>query len=150
MIPTKKLSYKDVELVQVMNKQHLLYKNLALSTLDDPVFTYFQKRDFRLAFRNHRLTMLALINKIIAGYYHIDTEDQTNWFGIFIAQPFRGQGLGKLLIQHAQEFSKKEGLTLNLMVYTYNATAINLYKKMNFHTTHCVGKKIFMQWNHPK
>jgi GNAT superfamily N-acetyltransferase len=102
-----------------------------------------------LAFNNHRLTILALIDKKIAGYYHIDTEDQTNWFGIFIAQPFRGQGLGKLLIQHAQEFSKKEGITLDLMVYTYNATAINLYKKMNFHTTHCDGEKIFMQWNRP-
>jgi ribosomal protein S18 acetylase RimI-like enzyme len=147
-MPTEKLGESNVELVQVTDMQCLLYENLALSTLDDPVFTYFQKRDFRSAFQNHRLTMLALIDKRIAGYYHIDIENHVNWFGLYISKPFRGQGLGQLLLQHAQAFAKKEQINLELMVYAYNTKAINLYKKIDFYITTSVGDKIFMRWKH--
>jgi ribosomal protein S18 acetylase RimI-like enzyme len=149
-MPTEKLDDIDFELVQVTEEKQSLYENLALSTLNDPGFTYFQKRDFLSALKGHRLTMLALINKKIAGYYHIDIEDLKNWFGIFIVQHYRGQGLGKILIQHAQEFSMQEGISLELMVYASNTKAINLYKKMNFHITSCDGEKIFMQWTHTR
>jgi ribosomal protein S18 acetylase RimI-like enzyme len=48
---------------------------------------------------------------------------------------FKRQGLGKLLVKAAEDWSKGKGASsVNLSVYDFNQSAIDFYKKVGYHT----------------
>jgi len=124
-----------------------IYKSLVEKSVKDLNFTYFQKRDPLKAIKNHCRTIILLVDKQIAGYYHLDQNAQKTWFGIFIVEEYRGKGFGKLLLKDAQEFSIINKIDLHLMVYTNNINAFKMYQEMKFNIISTIDDKIFMRWN---
>ena len=124
-----------------------IYKLLVKKSLSDTNFTYFQKRDPLKAIENHCRTIILLVDKQIAGYYHLDQDALKTWFGIFIVKEYRGKGLGKLLLKDAQEFSLNNKIDLHLMVYENNMNAFKMYQDMKFYIISRKDDKIFMRWN---
>ncbi|MHA1636702.1 MAG: GNAT family N-acetyltransferase [Candidatus Thorarchaeota archaeon] len=77
-----------------------------------------------------------------AGYIWIglrNSEDfcdfqQPMWIYDIVVDPkFRGNGLGKMLIQRAEEFAIELGQNIGLFVHTYNKTAIRLYDSQGYY-----------------
>ena len=135
-----------LEEVNLSNPAIYKYKVLAEQTLNDQYFTYFQKRDPLEAIKNHRRTILLLIDDNIAGYYHLDIDSSKTWFGIYIAKKFQGKGFGKLLLKDAQNFALKDEADLYVSVSIKNTWAFMMFKKMNFDAISTVNEKIFMRW----
>jgi ribosomal protein S18 acetylase RimI-like enzyme len=83
--------------------------------------------------------LLAFSNGLLAGNTQIDVSWGTNrhvgGLGIAVAQRFRGQGVGELLMNAIinEAITHLHGLKIiTLEVFGNNATAINLYAKMGF------------------
>lgn len=90
--------------------------------------------------KNNRAIMLLLeIDGKILGISGIEMRDKaerhTGEFGISILNGFRGQGLGKLLMDLVIEEAKKNlvGLKIiTLSVFENNIKALNMYQKFGF------------------
>ncbi len=95
-------------------------------------FTYFKKRSYEVI-KNHLVTNLLYIDDKPAGYSHLDKDGENIWFGICIAENYKGKKLGEKLIKHtlAQADENKIKNVL-LSVYKNNLPAICLYEKLNF------------------
>jgi ribosomal protein S18 acetylase RimI-like enzyme len=67
---------------------------------------------------------------------------------LFVLEQFRGQGLGKKAIKHAQVECKKLGLqAMRLEVTKTNLDVINLYQKMGFND---LGRSLLTYWINPE
>jgi RimJ/RimL family protein N-acetyltransferase len=92
---------------------------------------------------------LKLINNNWPVYYAINNNEVVGWadvtpsgnprlahrgfLGMGLLKSFRRKGLGTQLLKRALDHAKKIGLEkVELMVYTNNDSAINLYKKCGF------------------
>jgi ribosomal protein S18 acetylase RimI-like enzyme len=54
---------------------------------------------------------------------------------LMVKNGFKRQGLGKLLVKAAEDWSKGKGASsVNLSVYDFNQSAIDFYKKVGYHT----------------
>ncbi len=54
---------------------------------------------------------------------------------LFVAEPFRGQGIGKALIAIAEEWAKRKGFdSIGLSVAAHNSAVIGLYDRCEFTT----------------
>jgi len=92
------------------------------------------------AIKNHKEVRLLVFsnNQLIAStdIHLLDkTEKHIGVFGIIINKDFRGEGIGKLLMELILKEAEKEmpGLkVVTLEVYEKNEVAQNLYKKMGF------------------
>jgi ribosomal protein S18 acetylase RimI-like enzyme len=52
-------------------------------------------------------------------------------YDIFVKEEFRGKGIGKMLVEKAENYCREKGYSrLSLMVSTSNQRAINLYTRM--------------------
>ncbi|HVS46641.1 MAG TPA: GNAT family N-acetyltransferase [Verrucomicrobiae bacterium] len=61
------------------------------------------------------------------------SDDDGPTLGMMIAPPFRGHGLGRLLLQTAMAWTRDAGYTtLALLVFPHNRAAIALYRAMGF------------------
>jgi ribosomal protein S18 acetylase RimI-like enzyme len=83
--------------------------------------------------------LAAYSNGLLAGNAGIDlrwgTSRHTGELGIAVAQPFRGQGVGDLLLNTIinEAIAHLSGLKIvTLEVFGNNTTAINLYTKVGF------------------
>ena len=65
-------------------------------------------------------------------------------FDIFVLEPFRKRGIGKMLIETAERYCKDEGMwRVKLEVADNNPIARELYKKMGFKDErHLMGKNL--------
>ena len=82
-----------------------------------------------LAFSGETLIGISDISRRSGIHSHIGS------FGISIAKDFRGQGIGKLLMQKilAEAIATIPGLSIiKLAVFSNNPVGINLYKKLGF------------------
>jgi ribosomal protein S18 acetylase RimI-like enzyme len=100
--------------------------------------SYLNKQLERI--ENHRTVNLFIIteNKII-GVSNIDLKDKTQRhvgdLGITIAKEFRGEGLGKILMEYMLKEAEKQLTDLKfitLSVYGNNDRAQSMYKKFGF------------------
>lgn len=56
-------------------------------------------------------------------------------YDVFVKKEFRGKGIGRTLLEKAQNYCREKGYSrIRLMVYVNNANAIGLYNKMGFKT----------------
>jgi len=54
-------------------------------------------------------------------------------YDIFVEEKSRGKGIGKILMEKAESYCRKNGYSrISLMVSTYNEPAIRLYTRMGF------------------
>jgi len=61
-----------------------------------------------------------------------DTESPQWIYDIVVDPAFRGHGLGRKLMQKAEEFARELNLNLGLFVHSDNTPAIALYEKMDY------------------
>jgi ribosomal protein S18 acetylase RimI-like enzyme len=95
-------------------------------------FTYFNKRGYEVI-KNHLLTNLLYVNNQPAGYSHLDKDGENIWFGICIAEKYKGKKLGEKLIIHTLQQANENNIkNVLLSVYKDNLPAIRLYEKLNF------------------
>jgi ribosomal protein S18 acetylase RimI-like enzyme len=96
-------------------------------------FRYFNKRTVDVI-NNHIITILLLVNNNLAGYAHIDFEDEKYWFGICILDKYQGNGYGKKIMEYIFNHEKLKNIDkIYLTVDKINTIAINLYKRFNFY-----------------
>lgn len=83
--------------------------------------------------------LLAFIGDDLAGQCGIELKDKTQKhigvLGITVAKNYRGQGIGKLIMDLAIKEASKEITELKIVtleVYSTNKVARDLYKKMGF------------------
>jgi RimJ/RimL family protein N-acetyltransferase len=92
------------------------------------------------AIKNHKEVCLLVFsnNQLVAStdIHLLDkTEKHVGVFGIILDKDFRGEGLGKLLMELILKEAEKELSELKIMtlqVYEANSIAQGLYKKMGF------------------
>jgi ribosomal protein S18 acetylase RimI-like enzyme len=95
-------------------------------------FRYFQKRSFSVL-ENHLYTVIGLVEDEPAAYGHLDQEVGITWLGIAVAERFRGQGLGRQMMQVLVDKGRELKLdTIRLAVDQDNPVAIRLYKHFSF------------------
>ncbi|MFW9958538.1 MAG: GNAT family N-acetyltransferase [Candidatus Odinarchaeota archaeon] len=59
--------------------------------------------------------------------------EKSQWIYDAVVDPkFQGKGLGKMLLQQAEEFARESNVNIGLFVHTDNTPAIALYKKMEY------------------
>jgi ribosomal protein S18 acetylase RimI-like enzyme len=65
-------------------------------------------------------------------------------YDIFVAEEYRGKGIGKILIEKAETYCREKGYPrILLMVSAENQPAIRLYTKTGFKTEHMhMGKEL--------
>jgi ribosomal protein S18 acetylase RimI-like enzyme len=88
--------------------------------------------------------LLAEHDKEIVGFVHVMIKESPNIpvfiqrryavvDSIFVKSGFQNQGIGMLLMDHAQEWSIDNGATMiELNVYEFNVGAISFYKKCGY------------------
>lgn len=69
-------------------------------------------------------------------------EDEAWIYNISVAPAHQGRGLGRLLMEHAEQVARQAGFhTLGLMVSTHNTRARALYEKLAFRATNVLMRK---------
>lgn len=122
-INIKEVGINDTQLI----KRFLLEAPEAIKS-----FRYFDNRPLKVI-SNHIITVIALYNNKTVGYGHLDKELNTIWFGIAVADSFKGKGIGKKIMKYLIDYADKiEVSELKLSVDLNNSVAINMYKKFNF------------------
>lgn len=98
----------------------------------------YLKSELDKIIKNNCVYLLAFINNKLVGSAAIDLEDKVEShvgvFGITVAKEYRGDGIGKLLLENILKESKKikKLKIIKLQVYSPNILAQNLYKKFGF------------------
>ncbi|HEU4754964.1 MAG TPA: GNAT family N-acetyltransferase, partial [Armatimonadota bacterium] len=69
-------------------------------------------------------------------------EDEAWVFNVSVVPERQGEGVGKLLMAHAEQLARDAGFhTVGLMVSAHNERARALYKKLRFRETNLVMRK---------
>ncbi|MCK8060805.1 MULTISPECIES: GNAT family N-acetyltransferase [unclassified Fusibacter] len=83
----------------------------------------YEKGGFGVGIRRHdKLVSVAQVSEV--------SKDQGFVFGVVVIEKFRGQGLGKRVMQGLLSLESSKGLTLHLL--TDNPLAIGLYEQLGF------------------
>lgn len=94
-------------------------------------FRYFYKREVKIIHEHLFSFIYYLENKPVA-YFHIEQDEDINWFGIIVSDKYTGLGLSKIIMDHATKICDALNVELSLSVDKDNEKAINLYKKYGF------------------
>ena len=101
---------------------------------------YFQE----LLARNDVQIFIAAQDQKIVGYVHIFVQEtpsipllKQRKFGVIDAivvdEAFRGQGVGKKLMDRAESWAREQGATsMELNVYTFNQEALDFYQRIGY------------------
>ena len=139
MVNSDLISFVDI------NKDSQLFLNFLDTDLkfnDD--FTYFVNRPIE-CLDNHLITILLLYRGVVAGYGHIDDENQL-WLGVYVSKGFRSLSLGKKIVSELLKRSKELSLEkIVLTVFKTNFIAHSLYLKLGFKVYDENNKSFFMQ-----
>lgn len=99
----------------------------------------YLKNQLELIEKKQSVKLLAFSNNILIGITEINMRDKTEKhvgiLGISIAKDFRGEGLGKILMELVLKEAKKELPDLKIVtleVYSTNDIAKNLYQQCGF------------------
>lgn len=62
---------------------------------------------------------------------------------VIIAQPYRGQGLGRKLVEHVLEWARRENfLRVTVLADSTNEAALNFYRQLGFHCSSMVVNRL--------
>ena len=137
---------KIIEVTQ--NNKNLLKK--FISSIKNRFFRYYDSRNIDII-KNHKLTILALIENEAIGYGHIDFENKY-WLGIYLDSRYRGKGLSKIIMTYLLSFfdNNYPSKILYLTVDHGNTIAFNLYKKYYFRVKNKEKKYKLMYYDRKK
>jgi ribosomal protein S18 acetylase RimI-like enzyme len=128
--------------VDETSKQFLDFLKLELKSNDD--FTYFSNRTID-CLDNHLITILLLYKGDVAGYGHIDKENEC-WLGVYVSKNYRSISLGKKIIFELLARSQKLGLSdIVLSVFKTNIIAKSIYLNFGFEVYDENEKSFFMR-----
>jgi len=96
-------------------------------------FRYFDKRDISVI-RNHKITLLGMLENEVMAYAHVDTDDDgNNWLGICVLGKYTNRGYGKRLMKELLDRASDLNVgTIKLTVDVDNDVAIRLYESFGF------------------
>jgi hypothetical protein len=140
------LIQKNIEIVnkEVMNKDIIQH---FISSIQSKHFRYFNNRTIE-CLDNHLITLFLkdIKNEKIVGYSHIDKEDSTNWFGIYLEESLCNKKIGNLIMNYIFLNNTIIGINeLSLSVDKDNFVAIRLYEKNIFETIRITNDIIYMK-----
>lgn len=139
MVNSDPIKFIDVD---KKSKQFLDFLKIELNTNDE--FTYFSNRTID-CLDNHLITILLLYKDIVAGYGHIDKENEC-WLGVYVSKNYRSISLGKKIIFELLERSKRLGLNnIVLSVFKTNVRAKSIYLNFGFKVYDENDKSFFMR-----
>jgi ribosomal protein S18 acetylase RimI-like enzyme len=120
---------KQLTFITITNKNIELLENfIVLDTSDS--FRYFDKRDSSVI-TNHKLTIIAILDKNIVGYGHLDF-DKYLWLGICVIKKYQGYGIGQKIMDYIITFADRNNNKLYLTVDKNNIIAKKIYDKYGF------------------
>jgi putative acetyltransferase len=96
------------------------------------------RRRFRGSWTERGAVLVALADRELVGHLSISREDHpvtrhVATFGMAVAAPWRGRGVGSLLLAEALRWARAVGVEkVELSVYPNNEAAIALYRKFGF------------------
>jgi len=116
----------------------------------DPHFPRERVRAMYLAWIQRLLksTYVAVKEDSVSAYVSFSEEDGKARICLFaVAEPFRGRGLGRHLIDQSKTWAEERGLR-QLIVVTQgsNETALRLYQRNNFHV---IRREVWFHWWRP-
>jgi RimJ/RimL family protein N-acetyltransferase len=115
-----------------LDKLHLL--EVFVQTAGDSLtsFRYFNSRPLTII-KEHKATFLITINNVPVAYGHLDFENEIVWLGIAVANKYKGNGLGQLMMNVLITEARIQKIpAIRLSVDNNNEAAIGLYLKMGF------------------
>lgn len=136
----------DIKFIDVNKKSQDFIRFLENDLRSNSEFTYFLKRSSD-CLDNHVITILLIYNGVVAGYGHIDKEDQY-WLGVYVSKNFRSKSLGKKIVYELLRRSKQLRInTIVLSVYKTNLIAKSIYLNFGFSVFDENQKSFFMRKN---
>jgi len=127
------------QLIKPDDNEHIaLIADWYLREWSIPVQTTIEKIK-KFSTENHEFQVLMALNNMPVAtgglYNHVGLLDKVprlkiykNWLALVYTKPeFRGKGLGALICNHIQDYSKDLGLK---EIYLFTHTAENLYKRL--------------------
>lgn len=136
----------DIKFIDVNKKSQDFIRFLENDLRSNSEFTYFSKRSSDYL-DNHVITILLIYNGVVAGYGHIDKEDQY-WLGVYVSKNFRSKSLGKKIVYELLRRSKQLRInTIVLSVYKTNLIAKSIYLNFGFNVFDENQKSFFMRKN---
>jgi len=120
-----------MKITKVQDNIKLLKKFII--NIDSNFFRYYDKRNLE-CLKNHKYTILGIVNEIPIAYGHLDIENDNCWLGICVLKKYHSRGYGKIIINNLINYYNLnlEKYNLVLTVDEDNINAINFYKKYNF------------------
>jgi len=134
-----------MEIINVKNKKYLLEKFISMK--HPKKFRYYNSRNIDST-KNHKLTILGIIDNDIASYGHIDFEKNINWFGICVLEKFQNRGYGKKILDYLIRYIKENKIeNIKLSVDYDNYKAQNIYFKKKFYISDLINNKYIMKYD---
>lgn len=130
---------KDADIIYEEAKQHVFeYEDISIINIDH-VLEWMKRK-----YRNHQNWFYKIIkNSQVVGYFGIrDTEDGYEIEDIYLFKEYRGQGIGKQLLQYI--IDTYPGM-LELCVFRKNKRAISLYQTFGFYVYAEKSTRLFMK-----
>jgi len=130
-----------------INNQNIQYLKKIISLITaSKFFRYYTTRNIEVI-KNHKLTIIGLINDNPIAYGHIDHQGETNWVGLCVLDEFQGKGYGKQIFSYLLEYVKINNIkNIQLSVDIDNYKALNLYLKHNFKISDITNKHYIMKY----
>ncbi|EPW31678.1 GNAT family acetyltransferase, partial [Streptococcus agalactiae CCUG 44050] len=133
----------------------LTLQNTGWTALTSPVYDRkWTESDLEKNLANGMSFFVAEVDDKIAGildfgpYYPFPAGKHVATFGILIAEPYQGQGLGKALLKALLTEAKAQGyIKIAMHVMGNNSRAISLYQKYGFTEEARITKAFFIE-NH--
>lgn len=109
-------------------------------------FRYYDSRNIEII-KNHKLTIVGVMDDITIGYGHIDCDNNINWIGICILDNYQSKGNGKKMLSYLLDYVNMNNIkNVKLSVDIDNYKALNLYLKNNFKISNITNKNYIMNY----
>lgn len=110
-------------------------------------FRYFSSRNMDVV-KNHKLTIIGIIEDEPIAYGHIDHDNEINWIGICVLDIYQNNGYGKQILSYLLNYIKSSNINnVRLSVDIDNYKALNLYLKNDFQISETTNKYYIMKYN---
>lgn len=131
----------DIEPLFAFNRELILtYEDL--SSIDvDRVLAWVQRK-LRVSIDEYQR---AVLDGQTVGYFHFcRSGDEMELDDLYVLAPFRGRGIGTAILQKCLSEAKRP---IFLYVFTRNAGARRLYRRMGFEEAETVGQtRLILRW----
>lgn len=150
------LSFKTMKAMRQFVLEDILKNNPDVDADDDATLLELHRKEtndyFDFSDSKSKVFIAEQENGVRCGYLWMgnrnsrdawDTENEQWIYDIVVGPKFYGNGIGRLLLEKAEEFSSELHLNLGLFVHADNSPAITLYKKSGYSIKQIPVSKVF-------